>query len=203
MPEPRRWPSLGESMVLIAATGVGLATLQAVIGAIPGGSTFLLGLRPITPPGGWTADALIVAGTDLLITPLPFVGAWSPVLLLLSLRYPAPARRRAFGRPGLTACLAATFGMVLAFVVMLATAGIGVLVEGALRRGPIGWLLLLCFEDLLVYAGVAVASSWATLAASGRWRPQPDWIDRMGRVVGVIWLVCGLAWGTRHYLRLL
>jgi hypothetical protein len=41
--------------------------------------------------------------------------------------------------------------------------------------------------------GFAVAICWATLALGGRWRAEPSWIDRLGRIVGVAWMVMGVA----------
>ena len=35
----------------------------------------------------------------------------------------------------------------------------------------------------------AVAAAWLGLALSRRWRPEPGWIDRVGRLIGVLWLL--------------
>lgn len=43
--------------------------------------------------------------------------------------------------------------------------------------------------------GETVASVWATLALTGRWRPVPDWVDRAGRAPGVVMIVA--AFGLR------
>jgi hypothetical protein len=37
--------------------------------------------------------------------------------------------------------------------------------------------------------GLAVAASWSWLAWNGRWRSEPTWTDRLGRAIGVIWIV--------------
>jgi hypothetical protein len=31
--------------------------------------------------------------------------------------------------------------------------------------------------------------SWITLALTGRWRSERSWIDRAGRLIGVVWLI--------------
>jgi hypothetical protein len=36
---------------------------------------------------------------------------------------------------------------------------------------------------------VAVAATWITLAIVGRWRPERTWDDRLGRSLGVVWIV--------------
>jgi hypothetical protein len=37
--------------------------------------------------------------------------------------------------------------------------------------------------------GIAVAAIWSWLLLGKCWRPQPTWIDRLGRTLGVHWLV--------------
>jgi hypothetical protein len=36
--------------------------------------------------------------------------------------------------------------------------------------------------------GEAVLICWITLACTGCWRPEPNWIDRTGRIFGVVWI---------------
>ena len=36
--------------------------------------------------------------------------------------------------------------------------------------------------------GYAVAA-WLTLAIGRRWRPEPSWVNRWGRAIGVFWLL--------------
>jgi uncharacterized membrane protein YcjF (UPF0283 family) len=51
-----------------------------------------------------------------------------------------------------------------------------------------------------MYVGLAVASVWIVQYMSGRWRRSADWIDLMGRVVGVLWIVIGLVWMLHEYI---
>lgn len=37
--------------------------------------------------------------------------------------------------------------------------------------------------------GEGVLVCWITLACTGCWRPEPTWIDRTGRVLGVVWII--------------
>ncbi|WP_406695128.1 hypothetical protein V5E97_29235 [Singulisphaera sp. Ch08] len=41
--------------------------------------------------------------------------------------------------------------------------------------------------------GYSVVAIWLLLVLSGRWRPEKSWIDRLGRVLGVIWIACAVA----------
>jgi hypothetical protein len=38
----------------------------------------------------------------------------------------------------------------------------------------------------------AVAAIWSLLIFEQRWRPEPSWIDRAGRCLGIYWLAAGL-----------
>ena len=37
--------------------------------------------------------------------------------------------------------------------------------------------------------GLTVAMGWLILSLGHRWRPEPSWIDRAGRIVGAYWLL--------------
>ena len=37
--------------------------------------------------------------------------------------------------------------------------------------------------------GGGVAAAWTIQAIGGRWRPEPTWIDRAGRLLGAFWIV--------------
>ncbi len=36
--------------------------------------------------------------------------------------------------------------------------------------------------------GFGVVAVWGTMALARRWRPEPGWIDRAGRVIGWLWI---------------
>jgi hypothetical protein len=39
------------------------------------------------------------------------------------------------------------------------------------------------------YSGPAVAGAWLALIVTGRWRAERSGIDRLGRFIGVCWLI--------------
>jgi hypothetical protein len=41
--------------------------------------------------------------------------------------------------------------------------------------------------------GTMIIGEWIAMGVGGRWRPEPTWIDRFGRFLGVSWIVAGLA----------
>ena len=66
-------------------------------------------------------------------------------------------------------------------------------VGGRDGNGVIGFIEAIACHSTLVAslsapAGLAVAVAWLGLAASGRWRPQASWIDRLGRGLGATWI---------------
>jgi hypothetical protein len=47
--------------------------------------------------------------------------------------------------------------------------------------------------------GCAVAAAWIVQATGGRWRSEPSWIDRMGRILGIYWIATiPFAWFSVH-----
>jgi hypothetical protein len=49
-------------------------------------------------------------------------------------------------------------------------------------------------------AGGAVALAWLVAGAGGRWRPEPSWVDRAGRLLGVAWLILTLGTAPAMFL---
>lgn len=95
-------------------------------------------------------------------------------------------------QPGTVACGA--ISLVLVVVI-----GLSIAFElGFDRRDPIAFGVIKvvaiqmtsddAFNHLTPLAAWATAASWLVLAVGGRWRPEPDWIDRAGRVIGITWI---------------
>ena len=59
----------------------------------------------------------------------------------------------------------------------------------------LGRYFALEFSPPLIFPA-AVAAAWLILALCGRWHPEPSWVDRAGRGLGLGWLVLFLlgAW---------
>jgi hypothetical protein len=47
----------------------------------------------------------------------------------------------------------------------------------------------------------AIAGAWTLLALSRRWKPDPGWIDRLGRLLGSCWIGWMLFWMLPAELR--
>src|SRR5262249_20666667 len=124
---------------------------------------------------------------------LPHLSAWTVAVLIMHLRPPRPSFGRLMRRPGAVACLA-SFAFALIIAGMLA-----IIAVEANFVGPGERLIDLPRRPIMVYVvlyckliGIAVAGAWLALAASGRWRPEPTWIDRLGRALGLTWIAVSL-----------
>ena len=180
---PRRF-TIAEGLTLVAATALGLAPLRPTL------ALYRSGWLTASP---WVIGNYVVLYASLVT---PTAAAWSIALAASSRRRPRADGQRLGSRPGAAAALAGCLGAVAA-----------ALIVGG--RGATGNLnLVLADPRLLGYAALAVACifftpvigfgvicAWATLAAVGRWRPEPSAIDRLGRALGVYWIVSGLVVG--------
>jgi hypothetical protein len=188
---------LSDATVLIAATAIGLAVVTPYHATM----TLLDWTPPIpsaAPFNGW-----IKGLWGCMVLAAPFVMAWTLAILVLRLRRPRDRWNRLVRQPGLVAGLMAV--LVLAWrLIGFATMCVRVIGQptlwilnvrhGALSGAVAGWPPRnLLFEtdhylDTMATIGVAVASSWMLLLATGRWRPERTWIDRAGRVLGWFWI---------------
>jgi hypothetical protein len=158
--------TIADGMILVAAIALGLAAVQA-------------SLRTMRP---WTNRAARVAywilGPSSCVAMAAVAG-----LLVVRLRGPHPPWRRLARQPGLVAAIAAVVGLLpgAAWSAILLRFRAGV----ALRFNFTEWWML-----LVDFVPAVVLGSWLALALSGRWRAEPGWIDRAGRLLAVYWIVC-------------
>jgi len=156
-----------DGMVLVAATAVGLALVHAYV-------PVLLASRIERAEGRFVAWA--TGPPSCLALP------WMLGLLVLRLRQPHPPRRLLARQPGLVACAAALAGLLPGGLWSLSVAEF---------RGP-AWSRLRFPEQwfgVIDFVAPAVVGAWLALALSRRWRAEPGWIDRAGRLLGVFWVV--------------
>jgi hypothetical protein len=121
------------------------------------------------------------------------------LILGLRLRRPRPTLRRLTCQPGAVAAFAMVF------------LGLGCFVNNRITENTVGfyqpmqgrvtfehWIYFFFKSGLSAASGYVVAIVWSLLVIGGRWRPEPGWIDRSGRVLGWCWIVWGL---TGAFLR--
>jgi hypothetical protein len=204
---------LHDVMIAVAFTAIGLTWVQTEweairhrAGVIPGWSYL-----PLLP---FDANPLYrsvrsVAATGLYV----MTGVASPWAVYLLYRSRRPGRTWRFGRvrrPGSVACLAVT--IVLIFELLHATASLdrwqrrlNVVHRSDLQAVEIRYLSIRprslrerddpffnMLNGMPQYAGLLVAGAWLTLLLAGAWRPEPTWVDRAGRALGVFWILAAL-----------
>ena len=102
---------------------------------------------------------------------LPPLTAWTLAVVALRLLPPRPLLRRVVRQPG-----AAASGAVAAVFTLANIDGFG---------GPI--------PDISPeQSAIAVAIVWGLLRAGRACRPEPSWIDRLGRAIGLSWILLDL-----------
>jgi hypothetical protein len=173
---PQRF-RLSDAMILVMATAVGLMFI--VQGFVP---------WEMAIPGEVSFSAIIVAAKKWHDGLSSLVAAWTVALLTLRLRRPRPRFRRLARQTGFVCTLVATAVLTIVFI-----AGLALVIRSGIHRAANRETLVSgCLEMWQFLAkeqvGCAVAGSWITLAAVGRWRPERDWIDRMGRALGAYWI---------------
>ena len=122
----------------------------------------------------------MVNGTSVVLLPI----TWT--LVALRILGPRPARQRLFFPPGLAACLAVSAASFLS----LCYGWDQPKVSFAGSQSLLSIAALRAVQPLPLAA--AVAGPWLVFILDRRWRPEPSWIDRTGRCLGVYWLATGL-----------
>ncbi|MDB5353045.1 MAG: hypothetical protein JWN86_4292 [Planctomycetota bacterium] len=163
--------TLGDAMILVASTALAALAIRATLPA-----PFVFARQFLTTPGvRMRAFVAIRYGLSALI---PILAALTSAVVAIRLRWPRPRLRRVARQPGTVACTIATMA-------------------AALEAGWIGGLLAVgsplispatVFVVLVNPVGFAVAAAWTALSMAGQWRPEIDWVDRVGRLCGAAWI---------------
>jgi len=196
---PRRF-RLSDAVVLIAATAAGLAAVRPYAARLVENAWAPYLITHESQFLRWC-----IVGWSCLLVAAPFAISWAAAILFLRLRRPRERWRRLIRQPGLVACLA-TLLVVVARVPGYTATRLRIMgntqlttyrplfVSGESMGMGMPWdasIVVFGYDQALntmAMIGVAVAASWLLLAASGRWRAEPSWIDRAGRALGVYWI---------------
>jgi hypothetical protein len=165
--------NLQDAIILVAASSVGFIPLRR---SLPDLEANLNELAQELSLGLWDNHRLwyFLFGTPRLAYRLasgvfhvlfPFLVCWTAALVVMRLRSPRPPWRDLVRQPGLWACLAA----VVAEVAFPWWDYFGVRLPAIIVPG-------------------AVALAWLALVLTRAWRPERSWIDRAGRIMGLVWL---------------
>lgn len=198
-PATRRRFTLLDAMIVVGSAAPAFAVLRATDET----GEWLGLLADLIKPELWRVQLDTFAYlVPLMLTPLA-VSATLDVLAL-RLRKPRPGRRRLARQPGFAACLATALAGLVGAAFTLARMLVELLGVTANNGGvkpastswddPFDWLDLFA-HSAMPLGGFGVVVAWAGLALAGIGRPEPGWVDRMGRLVGLAWIALGLAEG--------
>jgi hypothetical protein len=162
--------TLGDAMILIIAVALGLAIARPAIAVIVNA----VGSRADWHFPSWSWSVFMGRWLNLVL--LNFLFCLLPAFLILRLRRPRVPLRSIIGQPGFIAC-----AMPVAFVVVALPLSLVV-------PSGVGERAIEVAAQIVLPAAVPLA--WVVLAIMRRWNPEPSWIDRMGRVLGVLWAFC-------------
>jgi hypothetical protein len=177
-----------DAMVLIAATAAGLGIARGIRDALWEATNQSVKVGPVGP-------ALLLAARWTVLA-YPFLVAWTIALLLLLFLprrfWPSPGDL--LNRPGTAACgaaaMAITIGTVnLAMLILVAFARLGTPLTSKELVGTFVYGIIHNMGVELGMPGLGVTVVWSMLALSGRWRSEPNWLDRTGRSLGFAWVV--------------
>jgi hypothetical protein len=185
--------TLGDVMLLVAMTGLGLSCYVFVDNAMMNGQRYIFYGLFEWPVGRWDSPTLIDHLMALIASLLTLTGGWTVAFPVLRLRQPRPRWRIIARQPGVTASVAAMTGIAFYAVAAGSTCLMRWWIDG-LSRFPRN------FEDIVTYAGVSTAAVWSAQIASCRWRPSADWVDRLGRFLGGLWIAAAFVFSLRHAL---
>ncbi len=190
---------LRDGLILIVGLGVGLAM---VIEFRRGESMFMtpamaVGFLP-SPKDSFEAfvfeiktfSAITIYYHSIYI--MPAVGPIGIAVLVCRLLPPRPRFRRFMREPGFVALLAATL-VLLAWLPPFAFNLVKKFRQGV-NPSAAGLALEFITQNIANGIACAVMASWVALYFSGRWRANRDWTDRLGRLLGVFWIVPAIAW---------
>ena len=161
---------VADAMIFVIAIGLGLALARPAI---------VLIADAVRSDPGWrfqTMSGAVSLGRMLNIVLLNFLFFLIPAFLIVRLRRPRAALRSMISQPGFAAC-------VTPVIVVLAATPLSLLPLSGLPGQAI---------EIMVQVALVVAPplTWVFLIATRRWNPEPSWIDRLGRVLGVLGMIC-------------
>lgn len=185
-PEVTRPFTMLDAMGVVLATGLGLGVIKAAgFDRWPESGTF----RSIITD--YTAWAVCLT--------LPMLAAWTVVCLSLRWHNAETRRRNRAWPPGMLACAAATAALLYTstWTILYAVKwGAARALDKGFLPTPTGF----CWQ-LAQDVGPWVAAVWLGAVLLRRWRPEPTWLDRLGRGLGLAWIVATLV--LNGYLLLL
>jgi hypothetical protein len=179
--------TMADLMILVAGCAAGVAWTKAYYGATATEIEML--------DGFWKFKLQY-----LLRAPVPSLTSIGVALLACRLRSPRPSIRRLVRQPGAVAMACVGLVLLLDAATLLAGRALNAGLDRVWPPTPnpgvsftTGDELSQVFAAIDINVGPVIAACWLLLAVVGRWRAEPTWVDRLGRCLGVCWIVVSLA----------
>jgi hypothetical protein len=183
MSTPKRYFTLVDAAILVAATAGGLALLRPALDELKDLFSALLGDQ------GWAGMEIVPSFFCGLLYAPPVLMMWSVATLALSLRQPRPPLRILIRSPGFVMNSAVVVGSLLVLFDHFT--------QSTITHGSYMRILSL---DVPSAVRNSVIGAMVALALFRRLRPSPVWTDRLGWSLGLLWIVIALlSWPRSHY----
>jgi hypothetical protein len=179
VPNSRRL-TVADSLICIAGLAIGIWVSD--IELIPSAKSSLY-----VPTETWRAHPVRLAwswGSLIVRHTQPMAATLTLVLLLLRILKPRPDLRRLTRQPGFTASFAASLAICIGGALNYATTK-ATFTPGHEAQGYT-WVALFPNGS---EPGIAAAACWALLVVGKSWRFERTWIDRLGCLLGIYWLI--------------
>jgi hypothetical protein len=171
---PRRL-NLADMTILVLATAVGMMAIRHDLQG--------LFARPQSLENGrWVSRWSLPVALSKAVVVETWLMAWTAGWLVLQLRSPRPRLRQLARQPGFLACLSTA-------VVTLVSGTLTLACIASSTSGNNVWLDRMVWgEWVSVQIGSAVLAGWTLLAVSGLGRVRSGWLDRVGQLIGLVWV---------------
>ena len=160
--------TISDAMILVAATALSLAFVKSTSASHSWWTAQFGGPTPLSRK----VDEWSIYWSTFAIP-------WNVAYLIIRLRRPRPGRGELARQPGFVACLAAALSMVVSLTYMLSA----YVINGF---PAVSWVLP---GPVAGSCGFAVLGAWSTIWFGALTRFERGWIDTIGTVLGVGWML--------------
>lgn len=182
---------ISDAIALLCATGVGFSIIRALWDSFLGA----YGYRPVS---GWTTQAILGRIPFALLVLMPLLTTWTLTVLLLGLRQPRPLLRHLPLQSGFSSCAAALLVVTMVHLRFAARYAIEFTYQGYVidpAASSCEAFFFIEFAPSTFAVVCAIVAVWITLAITRLGHAESTWIDRLGRVLGVLWICsAGCQW---------
>jgi hypothetical protein len=170
---PRRKATLADAMLFIAGTGLAFCAWRGMMS------------MPIWNgmPDSLQRYYFQALGAVAFLTPL------SLTLLAIALRQPRPRLRRVVSEPAVVVGLSVLFVLAINTALLWAIMGMVGFSMATFTGGKVFYYCRLLAEQ----SGMAVGATWFIQIISGRFRKPRGWMDLLGSVLGVCWILLAVS----------